>query len=303
MRLIHTTDGLHYRRWVNLIPSLLLPGSAQFLSGRRSAGVVWFLSFQVLVLTIAGYLVSPWSAYSVVTMGPFDWVFLGVLVAVAGDGFRRPIRRGLLKGWFAVLCAWVVFQIALALAVRAFLIQPFKLPTGAMQPTLMGNRVDADGTALYGDHFFVSKLAYGHSSPQRGDVVVFKTKGIHFNGVKQDTYYIKRIAGLPGETIGIDPPYVVVNGAKLTEPPIFRAIAEGKNGFAGYCVAVKTAAGAAPLATPLDRIVLGPEEYLVLGDNSSHSLDGRYYGPIRRSAIIGKAVYIYAPAGRKGRIE
>ena len=55
--------------------------------------------------------------------------------------------------------------------------------------------------------------------------------------------------------------------------------------------------------TTEDEIALGDDEYLVLGDNSPHSLDGRYFGPIRRSSIVGKVMSIYSPASRKGRVE
>jgi signal peptidase I len=144
-------------------------------------------------------------------------------------------------------------------------------------------------------------IIYRLSEPERGDVVVFRTKGI--KSVKQDTYYVKRLAGLPGETVGIDPPYLLVNDRRVMEPSIFSKIAESKEGLSGYCPATASAAFPAPLATPSARITLGPDEYLVLGDNTRNSLDGRYFGPIKRSAIIGKAFYIYAPVNRKRRIE
>lgn len=163
-----------------------------------------------------------------------------------------------------------------------------------MQPTIMGNRKDAAGNRIIGDHVFVNKLIYHFSVPKRGDVIVFKTKGIKSPYVRPNEYYIKRLVGLPGETIGIEPPYIIVNGQKLTSPAIFKKIADGQNGYGGYLTR---------LTTSFSTITLGPDEYFVLGDNSKNSLDGRYYGPIRREAIIGKAFYIYTPADRKRRIE
>ena len=170
-----------------------------------------------------------------------------------------------------------------------------------MSPTIMGNRQDAEGNCILGDHMFVNKLIFRVSEPRRGDVIVFKTKGIP--SLKQDTIYIKRLVGLPGETIRIDPPYVSVNGTRLMEPPIFREIAEGRNGFGGYHLAISNSTTAAYLSSPASEITLGPEEYLVLGDNGKNSLDGRYFGPIKRNAILGRAFYIYAPAERKHWIE
>ena len=71
-----------------------------------------------------------------------------------------------------------------------------------------------------------------------------------FNGIKggsQGNYYVKRLAGLPGETIGIDPPYLLVNEKKGTEPAIFSTLAEKKNGFAGYCPASSSRTFLTPL--------------------------------------------------------
>ena len=160
----------------------------------------------------------------------------------------------------------------------------------------MGIHKDAAGNKIIGDHIFIDKFIYRFSAPQRGDVIVFKTQGIKSPYVKPNEYFIKRLVCLPGETIGIEPPYIVVNGNKLTSPAIFKKIAESQDGYGGYCLA-------ASLNYPSNKITLGPDEYLVLGDNSQNSLDGRYYGPIKKEAIIGKAFYIYAPADRKRKIE
>lgn len=299
--MIHTKDGTHYRRWVNLLASLLFPGSAQFLSGRRLRGVSLFVLYLLLVTGMITFLVHPKTAYSVVDMETFNWFLFPFWLLIAGESLRRPIPRLGIRGWgvFFVVCLGI--PIVFALAVRAFLVQPFKVPTGAMQPTIMGNRKDADGNQILGDHIFVNKLIYRFSEPQRGDVVAFRTTGL--KSVKQDTIYVKRLAGLPGEAVGIDPPYFMANDKRVTEPAIFSKIAEGREGFSGFCPATALTAFPSPLSSPSARITLGPDEYLVLGDNTRNSLDGRYFGPIKRSAIVGKAFYIYAPADRKRRIE
>jgi signal peptidase I len=301
MKLIHTNDGVYYRRWVNVIPSLLLPGSAQFLGGRRVAGLAWFLVSLAMTSAIVGFLIHPKSQYSVISMGPFEGAALPLVVVIAVDGCRRQIKRLRLKGWFIFICLWLCILLVPFFGIRTFLVQLFKVPTGAMQPTIMGDRKDANGHQIPGDHLFVNKLIYRFSTPQRGDVVVFRTKGIE--AIKQDTFYVKRLVGLPGENVRIDPPYIYVNGTRLVEPPIFREIAEGQKGFGGYCLAVSNAVFGAFLSSPSQVMTLGPDEYLVMGDNSKNSFDGRYFGPIKRTAIIGKAFYIYAPANRKRRIE
>lgn len=301
MKLIHTADDRYYRRWVNLIASSLFPGSAQFLSGRKVAGIAYFLFYVLVVSLWLGILVHPNIPYSVVQPGPLDWFLLPFWLFIAGDGLRRPMPCLGFRGWALFLVISLGVPILLALAVRAFIVQTFKVPTGGMSPTIMGIRTDAEGHRILGDHMFVNKLIYLVSEPRRGDVIVFRTKGIM--SLKQDAIYIQRLVGLPGETIRIDDPYVYVNGSRLLSPPIFRAIAEGNNGFRGYHLAYSNSVVTACLSSPSSEITLGPGEFFVMGDNSNNSLDGRYFGPIKRNAIMGKAFYIYAPAERKHWIE
>ena len=285
-----------YRRWVTLIPSLLLPGSAQFLSGRRLAGVAWSACYLLSMILIIICLIHPNTPYSINSPGAYNWVLLVLQIIIAVDGLRQPIPRMRFKGWIQFVFVWFGIMLLPLLVTRTFFIRPFRIPTGAMQPTLMGNRESPDGAKIQGDGIFVNLFAYHFSEPQRGDVVVFKTDNLPL--VQQNTTYIKRIAGLPGEAVSIVPPNLIVNGNKITEPRIFRLIAEGQVGFSGFRLAPD--GFVYPLASPR---TLRSDEYLVLGDNTSNSLDGRYFGPIKRDAILGKAFYIYAPANRKRRIE
>jgi signal peptidase I len=301
MKLIHTDDGECYRRWINIVFSLLLPGSAQFLSGRKILGVTLFGVSLVWVLLVFGYLIYSGSPYSVTSMGPFNWADVPLAIAIAADAFRRPIRRLKIKGWCLFFCVWLGILLLPALAIHTFLIQPFMMPSASMQPTIMGNRKDAHGNPISGGAIFVDKWIYRFAQPRRGDVVVFKTEGI--KSLKLDSCFVKRIAGLPGETVSIDPPYLVVNGNKITTPDIFRKIEAGENGFSGFCLVSQNTSMPTFLKSSTDKITLGPDEYLVLGDNTPHSLDGRYFGPIKRDVILGKAFYIYAPADRKRTIE
>lgn len=169
-----------------------------------------------------------------------------------------------------------------------------------MQPTIMGVTTDTEGNKTTGDYIIVNKTAYWNHSPQRGDIVVFKTKGIDSPIIEKAANYIHRIVGLPGETISIRPPNILVNGKPVTEPEILNTISKGLNGYSGYTLATDTIP---TILTGEDKsITLADDEYLEIGDNPL-SLDGRYYGPIKKSAILGKAVYRYAPSNRKGWIE
>ena len=207
------------------------------------------------------------------------------------------------KRWWVPLLVVVSCLCIGAPVIFETMYRPFKVPTGTMKPTILGIETLPDGSRTIGDHVFVNKVVYKFWAPARGDVVVFSTKKILHSAVRQNEYFVKRIVGLPGETISISPPYVMANGKRIEEPEIFRIMAEQKNGYSGYKLASKT--GTEPksfLATTNDELRLGPDEYLVFGDNSASSLDGRYFGPIKRGAIIGPVTFRYFPFNRIGRI-
>lgn len=301
MKLIHAADGHYYRRWMNVIPSLLLPGTAQFLAGRRARGACLCLAFILAKLAWVVLLLHPESPWSVLDSGCPDIAVALVGLVIIADGFRYPIPCLGVNRWMCFLAVCAGLPLAAALAFRTYVATPFKVPTNAMAPTLKGARKDSDGEAISGDHVWVSRLAYRSQGPRRGDVVVFKTTGLPM--VQQNTYYVKRVVGLPEETVGIDPPYVTVDGKRVTDPPVFRRIAGKKGGFCGYVVAGTHPSKTFCLSLTTDRVTLGANEYLLFGDNSTNSFDGRYFGPVSRSAIIGRVIGIYAPADRKRRLD
>jgi signal peptidase I len=162
-----------------------------------------------------------------------------------------------------------------------------------MQPTLMGRTRAPDGQEKPGDSFMVDKLRYRFSEPQRGDIVMFKTTGLHLPGLSENQVYVKRLVGLPGEKVSIQPPFVCVNGNRIMKPEVFEKIASGADGYSGFsCTGLLASASA--------EVLLGKDEYFVLGDNTVNSFDGRHFGPIRRDSIIGRVAWVYAPSERKG---
>jgi len=150
-----------------------------------------------------------------------------------------------------------------------------------------------------GDDIF--KLSYRFGKPKRGDIVVFRTAGI--DSLPPDTFYIKRVAGLPGERIRIEPPFLIVNDQKVTEPDIFNTISSASDGYAGFQIAAHAAPIGGLLSKPTDEVVLGPDEYFVLGDNTRNSRDSRYWGAVPRKNIIGRATRIYWPLTRINALE
>jgi signal peptidase I len=170
----------------------------------------------------------------------------------------------------------------------------YELPRFAPPLKQSGEQVSAgdvlwSGVITAGDHLFVERLSYRFGKPKRGDIVVFRTKGIE--SITPDTFYIKRIAGLPGERIRIEPPFLIVNDQKVTAPKIFSTISSELDDYAGFQLGGR-------LSKPSDEVTLGPHEYFVLGDNTRNSADSRYWGPVPEKNIIGKVTRIYWPFTR-----
>jgi len=159
----------------------------------------------------------------------------------------------------------ILWAAVLALAIRTFLIAPFKIPSGSMRPTL-----------IEGDRILVSKIVYRFREPQRGEVIVFRFP----ENPKRP--FIKRLIAVGGDRVEIRQGHVLVNGQPPASPPVqgFSYLNQGQFGQE-------------------DEEVSVPEGMLyVLGDNSSSSHDSRFWGFVPRRLVIGKAVYIFWPPRR-----
>jgi signal peptidase I len=158
-------------------------------------------------------------------------------------------------------------------------------------------------TLLKGDLIIINKLAYSFGRPKRGDVVLLETAQFASKTSRSDKLWIKRVIGIPGDRVGIRPPYIYINGKPLNDPPIFAEISSLQHGYIGYGLPDKTQFPNAPLKTDTDEISISTDQYFLIGDNTLVSLDCRHFGPIKSSSIIGKITYILAPADRRGPIE
>lgn len=157
----------------------------------------------------------------------------------------------------------IAIAVILALIIRTFVVQAFKIPSGSMLPTLQ-----------IGDHILVSKFIYYFTEPKRGDIIVFKFP----QDERRD--FIKRVIGLPGETIEVRDKQVYINGRPLEEP---------------YAVHLDTSILSNP-HSPRDQFgpVRIPEGHLfVMGDNRDHSMDSRFWGFLDMREVKGKAFLIY----------
>lgn len=270
-----------YPKWVGVVLGFFLNGSAHYLSGKRATGVRWYLA--ISLTPILGLLILALPGVATFYLSILTVLVATVLWFIMLKQSFRPVRRIGILGWIAVLGINFVLGSGLQIITKQ-VIHPFKVPTGAMSPTI-----------IPGDHLIVERLSYRFRKPKRGEIVVFSTKGITHPHVKTDTYYIKRVVGLPGETIQISPPHLIINGAVVKEPAIIKELSSHSPGY--------TLARGAALSTSDDRIVLGENEYLTFGDNTKEgmSLDGRYYGPISEENIVGRVSRIYWPISRIGK--
>ncbi len=159
----------------------------------------------------------------------------------------------------------------LAFGIRTFVAEARFIPSSSMEKTL-----------LIDDRLIVEKIGYHFEQPQRGDVIVFKTdniKQLQERNYKNEAF-IKRIIGLPGDTVAIREGVVYVNQKPVQE----KYIAEKPNQDFG------------PVKVP-------PSSYLVMGDNRNNSYDSRYWGFVPKDDIIGRAVFRFWPPNRLGTID
>src|ERR1043165_1329353 len=276
-------------------------------------------------------------------------------------------------------CEVILVAIVIAVGIRSYFLQPFKIPTGSMQPTLNGiighpsteaspnilrqvvefillgrNYIDvvsreddqlfeivpkkvgffftfsrlvcqrqsflvyappdtlrqdfnvfpgrlfhrgeviARGAIDTGDQVFVDKCSYNFVTPHHGSVFVFRTN--HIPGIREDPeagspFYIKRLAGVPGDTLRIAPPFLYLNGKKA-EGYGFARVMSAKPPYRGY------APGHEYLSQPNRSFTVPKDGYFALGDNSYNSYDSRYWGVVPDANLVGRGLFVYWPFGR-----
>jgi signal peptidase I len=147
------------------------------------------------------------------------------------------------------------------------------------------------GAVDTGDQVFVDKFSYNFVKPHRGDVFVFRTNNIF--GIREDPetgapFYIKRLAGLPGDTLRIAPPKLYVDG-KVAEGYGFKRVMDAKDSYRGYAL------GRDYLSEPNKTFQVPPHGYFAMGDNSYNSYDSRYWGPVPEENLVGRGLLVYWP--------
>ena len=172
----------------------------------------------------------------------------------------------------------IVVAVILALFVRTFVFQAFKIPTGSMKPNL-----------LVGDHLLVNKFIFAPTASsiermllpmravERGDVLVFKFPE------EPDRDFIKRVIGLPGDTLELRNQTILINGMPLVEPYTHYLLPPAAQGDTE----------ALDLRRKYGPVTVPPAHYFMMGDNRDDSQDSRYWGFMPASYVKGRALFIY----------
>ena len=151
----------------------------------------------------------------------------------------------------------------------------------------------AAGIRTAGDHIFVNRLIWHFRQPRRGEIMVFKTTGIQHPQIKKNEHYVKRMVGLPNESLQIVPPDLIINGRPVEQPDIFHRIQSAAGDYVGYV-------NIGDFLQECRGIVrLGTNDYFACGDNQRNSLDSRYWGAVPRSNLVGPAFFVYWPLSRR----
>lgn len=162
-------------------------------------------------------------------------------------------NRSLFRSLWELL-RFIIIALLIVIPIRVFIIEPFVVSGSSMFPTFHN-----------GDYLIVDKLSYEVGGPSRDDVVIFRYPK------DPSKYFIKRIVGLPGETVDIKGGVVTITNA------------DNKEGFILDEPFVKNNSGSEA------HLELQSDEYFVMGDNRNASSDSRYWGPVKRNLIVGRA--------------
>jgi signal peptidase I len=166
-------------------------------------------------------------------------------------------------------------------------------------------QVIARGLLKQGDHIIVNRFITNFVKPKRGDIVVFSTRGLPI--VRSNSAYIKRLVGVPGDTLSICEGKLVVNGDVLREPDVFVRQYEGAHypGYRNPTIEERRyylrEFGLEPRFHDCnDKVTLGKGQYMMMGDNTARSLDGRFFGATPAENIIGIGFFVPWPFVQRG---
>ena len=205
-------------------------------------------------------------------------------------GLRAPIERltqGLPKGW-RVTIDWLVTilgAILIVLAIKQWVVNPYRIPSSSMEPTLHCARPGLGCEAGFSDRVLACRFCFDLWGPQRGDIIVFKTPPRAAIACGAGGTFVKRLIGLPGSNLFEDDKgFIWIDGQRLAEP---------------YVGAARRREDVRNNADYLNMHWQVPQgSYFFMGDNRGESCDSRRWGPVPRGNLIGKVIATYWPPKR-----
>jgi signal peptidase I len=203
---------------------------------------------------------------------------LGSAVPPGESPAPEAAAEGKSNRWIIELVAVVLVAVVVAFLLRTYVIATYSIPSGSMEPTLK-----------VGDRIVVNKLSYDVHGVDRSNIIVFSTPPKEDCAGPPVANLVKRVIGLPGETISLSAGNVIINGRIVAEP------------WLPASVQGRTYPGPSPEAYSLHHPYRIPHgDVYVMGDNRTLSCDSRYWGPIAESTIVGKVDLRIWPLSRLG---
>jgi signal peptidase I len=198
---------------------------------------------------------------------------------------RDPLGRlfpGLPRGVRVVL-DWVltiVGAIVIVFGLKMWVVNPYRIPSSSMEPTLHCARPAPGCEAGFSDRVLANRFIYHFRNPKRGEIIVFNTPPEAKIRCGAGGTFVKRLIGLPGETVSERDGFVYINGVELNEPYI--------------------AADRRDHEPPRTWNKIPKGYYFFMGDNRAQSCDSRVWGPVPRKNLIGEVFFVYWPPNRIG---
>jgi signal peptidase I len=194
---------------------------------------------------------------------------------------RGPIDRmtaGLPAPWPTIV-DWVVtimIAVGAVLAIKAWIVNPYRIPSSSMEPTLHCAQPQPGCLANYSDRVLANRFIFHFRDPHRGDIVVFKTPEKAFEACGAGGTFVKRIVGLPNDVVTERRGQVSINGKPLDEPYIPTDERDDRSG----------------------KWIVPAGSYFMMGDNRAQSCDSREWGSVPRGDLIGPVFAVYWPPQR-----
>jgi signal peptidase I len=171
----------------------------------------------------------------------------------------------------------IVAAVAIVLLVKAYVVNPYRIPSPSMEPTLHCGKPQPGCRARFSDRVLANRFIYHFRDPKRGEIVVFNAPSEAARRCGSGGTYVKRIIGLPGETVTERNGFISIDGKALSEPYVPSDERDHQTGHWGPIPA---------------------NDYFMMGDNRNQSCDSRVWGPVPRHSLIGPVFFVYWPPNR-----